>query len=235
MVIPAYNEVERIRSTLTRVNQYLSFKGYSYEIIVVDDGSTDGTVKLVQNLAKSLTQIRIIRNSGNRGKGFSVRAGMRKAHGRIRLFMDADNSVDISHVDEFIRSLESGYDVVIGSIKIGESKATEHNGIHRRILGSAANMLIRLLATPQIRDTQRGFKIFSAKAARQIFPYQTIDRFGFDIELLVIAREKGYRIKEVPVIWDNPAGSKVGGLSYLGTLIELLRISFNRAIGRYGF
>lgn len=235
VVIPAYNEEGRIAHTIVRINQYLTFKRYSFEIIVVDDGSSDGTVKLIQNLSRKIKHLALIKNGKNKGKGYAVRNGMRRAQGRIRLFMDADNSVDISHVDEFIRHLESGYDVVIGSIKIGNEKAVEHNGVHRRLLGSLSNVLVRALATPKIRDTQRGFKLFSAKAAKKIFARQTIDRFGFDIELLVIARKNGYRIKEVPVRWENPAGSKVGTRAYLATLAELLRIAFNRVTGKYGF
>ncbi|OGF80888.1 hypothetical protein A2W48_01785 [Candidatus Giovannonibacteria bacterium RIFCSPHIGHO2_12_44_12] len=235
IVIPAYNEEERIAKTLIRIDQYLSFKKYAYEIIVVDDGSSDNTVALVSKLSRKVGHISILKNKKNRGKGFAVRTGMRKAQGRIRLFMDADNSVDISHLDEFIRHLESGFDIVIGSIKIGEQRATERNGIHRRILGSLANFLIRALATPKIKDTQRGFKLFSARAAKKIFSRQTINRFGFDIELLVIARKNGYQIKEIPVVWDNPAGSKVGLSSYVFTLIELLRITLNRAVGKYNF
>ncbi|OGF90565.1 hypothetical protein A3I27_02785 [Candidatus Giovannonibacteria bacterium RIFCSPLOWO2_02_FULL_43_11b] len=235
VVIPAYNEEERIGHTLSRINQYLSFKRYDYEIIVVDDGSSDNTVALVSKLSHRIKNLSVIKNGKNRGKGFAVRVGMRRAQGRIRLFMDADNSVDISHLDEFIRWLEFGYEVVIGSIKIGEGKAVEHNGVHRRLLGSLANFLIRALATPRIRDTQRGFKLFSAKAAKKIFSRQTINRFGFDIELLVIARKNGYQVKEVPVVWDNPAGSKVGLTSYVFTLVELLRIALNRAVGKYNF
>ena len=235
VVIPAYNEEDRIAQTLIRVNQYLSFKKYAYEIIVVDDGSSDNTVALVSKLFRKAKHLINKKNKKNRGKGYAVKNGMRRANGRIRLFMDADNSVDISHIDEFIRWLEFGYEVVIGSIKIGEGKAVEHNGVHRRLLGSLANFLIRALATPRIRDTQRGFKLFSAKAAKKIFSRQTINRFGFDIELLVIARKNGYQVKEVPVVWDNPAGSKVGLTSYVFTLVELLRIALNRAVGKYNF
>ncbi len=233
VVVPAYNESARISSTLAQIDRYLTRKRYSYEIIVVDDGSKDKTANMVEKFARRAKNIYLIKNQKNIGKGYSVRRGMLHASGRIRLFMDADNSVDIFHIDKSIRWLERGYEVVIGSINIGESKKIEHNGAHRRFLGSMATYLIRALATPKIKDTQRGFKVFSARAAKKIFSRQTIERFGFDIEILVIAQEHGFRIKEIPVIWDNPEGSAVTLRSYLDTMMELFSIAFGRIIGRY--
>lgn len=233
VVIPAYNEASRIGQTLNRASDFLKSRNYTHEIIVVDDGSSDKTFLEADKAAVRLGHIILIRNSQNRGKGYSVRRGMRRARGRVRLFMDADNSVDIFHLEEFIRWIERGYEVVIGSINIGGSAAADHNGMHRRILGTLSNFLIRALAIPKIKDTQRGFKLFTARAAKKIFSRQTIERFGFDIEVLVIARKHGYRIKEVPVIWENPKGSSVSLKSYFETLRELIRIMFNRIAGKY--
>ena len=234
VIIPAYNEAARIRRTLESVQRYVADNRIPAEIIVVDDGSTDGTADVVGRYASSVANLKILPNGMNKGKGFSVRRGMLAAAGDYRLFIDADSSVDISHLDAFLRAAKKGSDIVIGSIHTSkESDVFEHNGWHRRLLGSGATMLIRLLAVPGIRDTQRGFKLFSAKAAETIFLRQTIERFGFDIELLVIAHENGLKIQELPVAWDNPAGSKVTIFSYLHTLGELIRISYNRLRGTY--
>lgn len=233
VVIPAYNEAKRIGRTLTSIKTYFAKNGMSYEVIVVDDGSTDGTPEVVRRLGHGIENLTVLVNAENAGKGFSVNRGMSAAKGKVRLFMDADNSVDISHLDAFLLETDRGAEVVIGSINIDRTHVTEHNGWHRRILGSFANTLIQTLAVPGIGDTQRGFKLFTEKAAEIIFPKQTIARFGFDIEVLVIARMYGLKIQEVSVHWDNPAGSSVTAMSYVQTLTELLRIVFNRLTGAY--
>lgn len=234
VIIPAYNEALRIKKTLVSVDAYLSRKTYDYEIIVVDDGSLDDTQKIVKKLALKIKNLSVIGDKINRGKGYAVRAGMKKAVGKFRLFMDADNSVEIGHLEDFLKEIERGYDIVIGSIHVDESVVSEHSGWHRRLLGELANLLIRTVATPGIMDTQRGFKLFTAGAANRIFAMQSIERFGFDIELLVIAKKLKYKVKELPVIWDNPAGSKVGLFTYIETLRELLKITVNRSLGKYG-
>lgn len=234
VVIPAYNEATRIGNTLESIGRYLSAGDLPAEIIVVDDGSTDRTGDTARRHASQIKNLAVLVNEKNRGKGFSVRRGMLAATGEYRLFMDADNSVDISHLGAFLGALSGGADVAIGSIHLAPAAlVSEMNGRHRRILGAGANKLIQLLAAPGIADTQRGFKLFSARAAETIFSRQTIERFGFDIEALVIARAHGFRIKELPVAWNNPTGSKVTAASYAQTLGELARISWNRALGRY--
>lgn len=234
IVIPAYNEASRIGKTLDSIANYFILSPSVVEVIVVDDGSKDGTADVARRYSSKIKNLKVLVNEKNSGKGFSVKRGMLAATGDYRLFMDADNSVDISHLDAFMKALSEGFDVAIGSIHIVDTKdVSEHNGWHRRILGTSANMLVQLVAVPGIEDTQRGFKLFSAKAADAIFPRQTIDRFGFDIEVLVIARTNGFKIQELPVVWDNPAGSKVTASSYLQTLIELAHISWNRILGRY--
>ncbi len=233
VVIPAYNERERIGHTLESVYRYLRTQSYTYEIIVVDDGSKDGTPDFVKTFEASMPNLTLLVNEKNRGKGYSVKRGMLASTGEYRVFMDADNSVDISHLDSFLPAMQSGVDVAIGSIKVGRSEVHEHAGLHRRVLGSLANVLVQMLAVPGIHDTQRGFKVFSQKVADAIFPRQTIERFGFDIEVLVIARKYGFSIKELPVEWDNPAGSKVTAASYIQTLSELAKITRNRILRRY--
>lgn len=234
IIIPAYNEATRIEKTLSSISRYIAYNPSRFEVIIVDDGSSDGTPAIAKKYSSSITNLTVLVNEQNKGKGFSVRRGMLAATGDYRLFMDADNSIDISHLDKFLNAIALGWNVVIGSIHISDKKnISEHSGWYRRVLGSCANILIQALAVWGIKDTQRGFKLFSKEAADVIFPRQTIERFGFDIEALIIARKFGYSIKELPVVWDNPAGSKVTIASYFQTLNELLHITYNRVLQKY--
>lgn len=233
IVIPAYNEAERISATLASVDEYLGSYNFSYEITVVNDGSTDATAAVVKDFQSPIHNLRLIDYADNRGKGYAVRRGMEVSRGRYLLFMDADNSVHISAVEPFISAMRFGADLVIASISIPGSTVIEHNAWHRRILGSLSKLVVNMLAVPGIYDTQRGFKIFTSSAAHRIFPLQTIDGFGFDIELLVIAQIQGLKIKELPVVWNNPEGSKVRLMDYARTFSELCRILFNKLRGRY--
>ncbi len=232
IIIPAFNEAKRLPSTLQSIGTYFQHRNMSYEVIVVDDGSSDDTVVVAQKYGAGRSHFFVLENKVNKGKGYSVNQGMRKAVGKYRLFMDADNSVDISHLDSFLKYLRSGYDVAIGSILMGGS-VIEENGPHRRLLGHISKLIIRWCAVPGIYDTQRGFKLFGAKAAEEIFSRQTIWRFGFDIEILVIAKLLKYNIRELPVTWHNPAGSTVTLGSYVRTFEELIRIMINRVRGIY--
>lgn len=236
VVIPAYNESERIGVTLADLKRYFSDKDYAYEVIVVSDGSTDGTADAVRRFAleQSFPALRVIDNKENRGKGYAVRCGMLEARGEYRLFMDADNSVTIDTVDPFLGEMgKGGHDVAIGSIAFSYVPSVEHNGWHRRWFGSMSKALIRVVAVPGIYDSQRGFKLFTARAADAIFPLQRIDRFGFDVELLAIAKLQGLSVKELPVKWDNPAGSKVRLSAYVDSFVELGRIYANVLAGQY--
>jgi dolichyl-phosphate beta-glucosyltransferase len=224
VIIPAYNESRRIGGTLQSVQNYLKIQNYSYEIIVVNDGSTDDTGLILKKIAEEIPQLKIIDNHKNEGKGYAVKCGMAEAKGDLQLFMDADNSVKINEIKNFILKITEGYDVVIGSIGIGKLIVGERNGFYRRPLGVFSKFLIRMLVTPGIYDTQRGFKLFTKKAALEIFPQLTIKRFGFDIEVLVIAQKNNLKIKELPVQFDNPKGSKVSLFSYVETFFELLKI-----------
>lgn len=234
VVIPAYNEAERIVPTLERAISYLERQRYFYEIIVVDDGSTDNTHKAVRPFVHANYNIRLVGYRENRGKGYAVKYGMERAHGDYRLFIDADGAISIDHLDIFWRQIEEGHDVVIGSIELPGHRAEDNNKWYRRILGKLAKILIRFTATPGIYDTQRAFKLFSRDAAISIFDYQTIWGWGFDIELMVIARKHNYSIKEIPVIWINPDGSRVTGIqAYIKTLFELFDIMKKRLLGVY--
>lgn len=233
VIIPTYNEASRVGRTLESLRTYFQTKEARYEIILVDDGSADDTVAVVQKFAENWPELRILENQENRGKGFSVNRGMQKANGTYRLFMDADNSVDVSHADAFIEEIQKGADIVVGSIRMQNANVSENAGWHRRALGYCAAGIIRFFAVSGIRDTQRGFKLFSEQAADAIFPLQTIERFGFDIELLVIAQGNRFTIKEMPVVWNNSDKSTVTFGSYFQTLGELLYIMKNQLAGKY--
>ncbi|KKQ38964.1 MAG: hypothetical protein US56_C0032G0014 [Candidatus Moranbacteria bacterium GW2011_GWF2_37_7] len=233
VVIPAYNEEHRIGKSLVELDQYLSKQSYIYEILVINDGAKDRTVDVVREAMKTVKNLRLIDNKENHGKGYVVRQGMLEAKGKYRLFSDADSSVSIEQIEKFWPYFEQGYDVVIGSIEVAGAKIEEHAAWYRRFVGHWAKLLIRMLAIWEIHDTQRGFKCFTAKAAQDVFPRQTITRWGFDIEILVIAKEHRYKIKEVPVVWINPGESKVGASAYISTLKELLQIKWNLIKGKY--
>jgi len=240
VIIPAYNEEKRISFTLLDIDKYLSKENYDYEIIVVSDGSADKTVEKVKELQRKIKNLRVIGNKKNHGKGYVVKQGMLEAKGNYRLFMDADNSTTIDHLDKFLPFTsprlagQERYDVVIGSIEIKGSKVHEGAAWYRRLLGKYSKYIIRIISGLwKIHDTQRGFKLFTAEAAEKIFPKQTIMRWGFDIEILVIAKKMKFKIKELPVDWKNPGESKVSLMSYVKTFQELLKIKRNLITNRY--
>lgn len=233
IIIPAYNEASRISNTLDAIYSYLSKKTYSYEIIVVDDGSTDETFKQAELSASKFKKIKILKNEKNMGKGYSVKRGMLEATGELKLFIDADHSVNIENIDRFIENIDNGADICIGSIEISKTAKTDSNPGYRLVMGKLSKILIRMLAVPEIYDSQRGFKLFKRVTADAIFPKQTIHRWGFDIEVLVIARQKGYVIKELGVEWNNSESSSLNIFSYIPTLLELLRIKKNQLTSKY--
>ena len=244
VIIPAYNEEKRIAATLFDVRRHLSQQNYpssssgqtSYEIIVVSDGSTDGTVEIVESLKSQIENLKLIDNQQNHGKGYVVKQGMLEAKGDYRLFMDADNSTTIDHLEKFWPEINSGFDIVIGSIEIKGAKIQETAAWYRRFLGKIAKYIIRIVAGLwQIHDTQRGFKLFIEKAVKEIFPKQTLMRWGFDFEILALAKKLGFKIKEVPVDWKNPGESKVKLSSYIRTFGELMKIKFNFITNKYKF
>lgn len=233
IIIPAYNESKRIGSTLENVTLYLQQANLTFEIIVVNDGSTDETLSVLENLKTKIPELQIINNLENMGKGYSIQCGMLSAVGALRLFMDADNSVNISELRKFIPKINEGYDVVVGSIGLGDAIVNENNGYFRRPIGQFSKFITRLLVTPGIYDTQRGFKLFTRNATELIFPKLSVHRFGFDIELLVIARANNLKIKELPVEFNNPKGSTVGVRSYIATFFELIKILIKKYSGEY--
>ena len=236
VIIPAYNEENRVKGTLEAIYNYLSRQNYSWEVIVVSDGSKDRTVEVVSEFISNKPEISLIANTKNHGKGYVVRQGMFQAQGDYRLFTDADNSTSIEQIEKFWPYLtEEGYDIVIGSIEIPDAEIREKAQWYRRLLGRYSKYIIRLIAGLwSVHDTQRGFKLFTAKAAQNIFSRTKIDRFGFDIEVLALAKKMGYKIKEVPVVWDNPGDSKVSLKSYFEVLKDLFKIRYYLWFNAYG-
>jgi len=233
VIIPAYNEAKRIAETLLDVDRYLSKQDYNYEIIVVSDGSKDNTAEVVEKTKQLVKNLILIDNKENRGKGYVVKQGMLEAKGEHRLFMDADNSTKIDHLDLFWPEFKNN-DVVIGSIEIKGAKTEEDAAWYRRFLGKISKYIIRIVAGIwEIHDSQRGFKCFNQKSAQAIFPKQTIVRWGFDIEILVLAKKMGFKIKEVPVDWHNQGESKVSLSSYIKTFWELAKIKYNLITDKY--
>ncbi len=235
VVIPAYNEELRIPHTLSQSIEYLKSQPYRSEVIVVNDGSTDATEDSVRKFSSHPVSVKLLAHAdgANHGKGASVRLGMMKAEGAYRLFMDADNSTTLDQIDRFWPFFKQGYDVVIGSRALEGSIVGVRQARYKELAGKLGNWFIRVCAIPGISDTQAGFKMFDGEKAEIIFSRQTIARWGFDIELLVIARSHGYPIGEVPIRWINASGSKVTARSYFEVLSEVWKIRQNLKAGLY--
>ncbi len=233
MIIPAYNEEKRIKKTLLSVDEYLSRQSYDYEILVVSDGSQDKTADIVNSLAGRIGGLGLIDDEENHGKGWVVKQGMLRAQGDYRLFMDADNSTTIDHLEKFWPWAERGYEIVIASIAAEGAQVAKAEKFYRRLLGKLGNLWIQFWVLPGIWDSQRGFKLFSKKAAEAIFPKLKIDRWGFDVEVLALARKLGLKIKELPIRWANEGESKVNPSAYFQVLSEVLKIRWNLWTNKY--
>lgn len=233
VIIPAYNEEARLPRTLKAVHAYLQAQSFTWEIAVVNDGSTDRTADIVREFQIVDPRVRLLHYAKNRGKGYAVRYGMTHTKGHFRLFMDADNSTTIDHIEQFLPWLQKGYDVAIGSRDIQGAEIAAHQAWWKEKLGDLGNLWIRFWAVPGIKDTQAGFKIFSGKAADFIFPRLKIDRWGFDVETLAVARRQDFRIAELPIRWVNDANSKVSARAYLDVLQEVVQVRLNLWKGVY--
>jgi dolichyl-phosphate beta-glucosyltransferase len=233
VIIPAYNEEQRIGNTLRAIHAYLQQQPYSAEIIVVDDGSHDGTASLVRTF-DTTPPICLLQNDRNRGKGFSVRQGFLHARGEYLLFSDADLSTPIEEVETLLAALYESCDIAIGSRALPGSRVEVHQPWYRENMGRLFNLFVQALAVPGIHDTQCGFKCFGREAARAICQRMTTERFGFDVEMLYLARRLGYRVREVPVVWRNSPQSRVRvWRDSICMITELLRIRWNSVRGRY--
>jgi len=236
VIVPAYNEAERIGPTLTRLHEYLAQSGLTWEIMVVLDGSKDRTAEVVRQQARQIPALEIIERAANRGKGFTVRQGMLQARGRIRLFADADNSTDIAHFEKMKPLFDQGYEVVIASrsnLDVAGAEQAVSQSWHKRIIGRLGNRIVQGLAVPGIWDTQCGFKAFRAAAAVRIFSQVTIEGWGFDIEVLALARALNFRIGIIPAHWINDERSHVRSADYLRVFADTFAVRWNLAKGKY--
>ncbi|KKU52485.1 MAG: Glycosyl transferase family protein [Parcubacteria group bacterium GW2011_GWA2_47_10b] len=236
VIVPAYNEEKRISKTLGAIHHYLLEQPFEWEILIVLDGPNDHTLSEVEGFARGKDNIRWIDRKVNKGKGYSVREGMLAAHGSIRLFMDADNSTDISHFDKMKPLFEKGNDIIICSRDEKDAEGAKQvvsQPIYKRLIGNMGNLFIQLVAVPGIWDTQCGFKAVRAPAAEKIFSVAKIDRWGFDIEVLALARHFGFTIGIVPAQWIDDAASHVTLGGYLGVFFQTLQIRWNLIIKTY--
>jgi glycosyltransferase involved in cell wall biosynthesis len=234
IVIPAYNESARIEAALVSVLGCVEARQWDAEILVVDDGSTDNTSAIIQRWMATHPHLHLIQNPGNRGKGYSVRNGLLQSAGEIVMFTDADLSAPIEEAERLIEAIHNGADVAIGSRWLDKQKQTVHQPLYRRFFGRCFNWVTRKVMGLPFKDTQCGFKAFRRDAAQTIFRLQTIERWGFDPEILFIARKLKYTIVEVPVTWGHDERSRI---SYLKDGTQMLRemgqIRTNSLRGRY--
>jgi dolichyl-phosphate beta-glucosyltransferase len=234
VVIPAYNEQSRLPRYLDEIASYLNAGHVDYEIVVVDDGSSDATAQMVETLREHDSRLRLIRFPANRGKGAAVRAGMLSASGRLRLFTDADGATPIAELARLESAIAAGAEVAAASRAFPGPSTQVTATMHRKIIGTMFNRMVRVLAVPGIRDTQCGFKLFTERAANRTFALQTIDGFGFDVEVLYLARKHHLRIEEVPVNWTDVSGSKVRLVrDSFRMLCDILAIRWNDVRCRY--
>lgn len=232
IVIPAYNEEHRLPRTLAELRRYRDGYGGPMEIVVVDDGSADGTAALVQREAETFPGLRVLARR-HAGKGAAVRAGMLAARLPYCMLCDADLSMPVDQLDRFVAVLDEGYAIAVGSRELPDSRRYDEPA-RRHVMGRVFNRLVRLLAVRGLDDTQCGFKGFRRPVARDLFAHQRLDGFSFDAEVLFLARRRGYRFKEVPIDWYFDADSRVRAVSdTFGMTLDLLRIRYYQLRGGY--
>jgi len=235
IVIPAYNEEQRLSRTLPQIRDYLAKRGWDGEVVVVDDGSSDCTAEIVRQWQKQIPMMRLVQNGRNRGKGYSVKHGMLEARGHLAIFTDADLSSPIEEADKLLEVLGGGkYDVAIGSRAMDRRMIQVHQSRFRELAGIIFNLMVRLVTGLAVVDTQCGFKAFITAKTRPVFEQQRIEGFGFDPEVLFLAKRQGLRMIEVPVRWAHDADTRVRMLrDSLRMFLELLEIRWNWLLGRY--
>jgi dolichyl-phosphate beta-glucosyltransferase len=234
IVIPAYNEGLRLGATLEKVLAYVRAQRWDVEVIVVNDGSRDNTADIVRQYAAKDKALRLLENPGNRGKGYSVRNGMLNAQGRILLFSDADLSSPIEEAPKLFQALEAGADIAIGSRWLRAETQTQRQPLHRQVFGRIFNLLLRLTLGLKFKDTQCGFKAFKAPVAKTIFPLQRIERWGFDPEILFLARKFGFKVREIPVAWGHSGATRINPLvDGFRMFQEMLHIRWYDLTGKY--
>ncbi len=235
IIIPVYNEEKRIPNTLREVDKYLRKQAYDYEILVVNDGSTDRTVEVGRGLKSTIKNLRITGYEKNQGKGYAVRFGLKEAQGDYRLFTDADNSTSIDQIEKMWPEFEKGFDLVVGSRDIRGAVLDPPQPWWRHIILGEGFKLYRklIIGLWGIEDTQCGFKGFKKEAVEKILSKCQINRFAFDPEILVLAKKLGFKIKEIPVFWKNDLESKVKFKSIFKMALDLIKIRWNLISRKY--
>ena len=234
IVIPAYNESARLGASLEKVLAYVHAQGWDAEVIVVNDGSRDNTADIVRAFAAKDPALRLVENPGNHGKGYSVRNGMLNARGRIVLFSDADLSSPIEEAPKLLQALDNGADIAIGSRWLRAETQTQRQPLHRQLFGRIFNLVLRLTLGLQFKDTQCGFKAFKQPAVQAIFPLQKIERWGFDPEILFLAKKLKFRTQEVSVAWGHSGGTRINPLVDGSRMVmEMLRVRWYDLTGKY--
>ena len=235
IVIPAYNEEARLGPSLNKVLYFVRQQEWDAEVIVVDDGSRDRTADIVREYGQGNGIVRLVQNPGNRGKGYSVRNGVLNARGRIILFTDADLSSPIEEAPKLLTALETGADIAIGSRWMRSELQTKRQSLARQVLGRVFNLLLRMVLRLDFKDTQCGFKAFRQHAAKTVFPLQKIEHWGFDPEILFLARRAGFKTVEVPVRWGHDNGTRISPLADGSRMVaDMLRIRWYSISGKYG-
>jgi|SRR5580700_2605561 dolichyl-phosphate beta-glucosyltransferase len=233
-ILPAYNESERLATSIPKVLEYVRDRGLRAEIIVVNDGSTDTTADVVRQFAVTNPMIVLLENPGNRGKGYSVRNGMLHSNGAVALFTDADLSSPITEADKLFAALANGADIAIGSRWLKRELQTERQPILRQLYGRLFNLGLRIVLGLGYRDTQCGFKAFTRNAIQIVFTRQRVERWGFDPELLFLARKFKLKTVEVPVEWAHDHRSKINPLrDGIRMGLDVLEVRWNDLLGRY--
>ncbi|KKU43554.1 MAG: Dolichyl-phosphate beta-glucosyltransferase [Parcubacteria group bacterium GW2011_GWA2_46_7] len=233
VIIPVFNEEKTIQSTIESVCAYCDANGFPYEVVVVNDGSQDGTAGVVESLLGRYPMLRMLDNGTNTGKGYAVRNGMLHATGDLALFMDADGSTKISELGKVLEKYTQGYGVIMGSRKIPGAYIAVHQPKFRELSGRMMNVFIRVATGLPFEDTQVGFKAFSHQARETIFPLQRTSRWIFDVELLVIAAQNRISVAEIPITWENNSNSRVKVVHLGRTIAELVIIRLNKMRGWY--
>jgi dolichyl-phosphate beta-glucosyltransferase len=237
VVIPALNEAARLPPHLREVVAYFDGRGESYEVIVVDDGSADATSERAREVERAHPAVRLIRFERNHGKGFAVRAGMATAQGALRLMADADGATPVAEVKRLEAAIEQGADLAVGSRALRDPSVARRLRPHRQLVGTVFNLIVRALGVGGVSDTQCGFKLFRGDVAADLFGTLRTEGFGFDVELLLLAQRRGYRIVEVPINWTDQPGSRVsvareGPRMLAEVIMTRLRLGFGRTTRR---